>query len=179
MENETETGETEELPSDEALKTSGHVERTILQCMTGDGGTGRAPTIVSDVLDDVAAVIERGGYANVGPSSAAAGTVRKSSVRRTFTQLADKGLVSRVSELDESTMRDSRYDLGTLDPDGSPDDPTAYARTSDDARVTDWVLTDEGRREVERLDARYAAELDELAARYGRPVGKTTARIDA
>ncbi|UPW01931.1 hypothetical protein M0R88_07490 [Halorussus gelatinilyticus] len=40
-------------------------------------------------------------------------------------------------------------------------------------------LTDEGRHEVERLDARYAAEMDDLAARYGRPRGETTTRIDA
>jgi hypothetical protein len=105
--------------------------------------------------------------------------VRKSSIRRTFTQLAEKGLVRRVEELSESQLREPRFDLGTLDPGGDPGDPSAYSRTSDDARVTDWILTDAGRREVDRLDERYAQELDELAARYGRPRGETIARIDA
>ncbi|NEU58459.1 hypothetical protein [Halorussus sp. MSC15.2] len=179
MENDTETTDAAEPPGDEALLTSGHVERTILHHMTGEDADRSAPTTVSGVLDDVAGVIERGDYANIGPKGAAGATVRKSTIRRTFSQLAEKGLVRRVEDLAASELRDSRFDLGPLDADGVADDPAAYARTSDDARVTDWVLTDEGRREVQRLDARYAAELDELAARYGRPHGETTDRIDA
>jgi DNA-binding MarR family transcriptional regulator len=179
MANDTKSSEAEEQPADEQLQTSGHVERTILHHMVGDDYDRYAPTTVSAVLDDVAAVIERGGYANIGPKNAAGATVRKSTVRRTFKQLHEKGLVQRIEELAESELRDQRCDLGTLDSDGDPDDPTAYSRTSDDARVTDWILTDAGRREVERLDARYAEELDELAARYGRPRGETTARVDA
>ncbi len=179
MQEETEFGGTDESPAAEELRTSGHVERTILHHMVGDDYESYAPTTVSAVLDDVAAVIERGGYANIGPEGAADVTVRKSTVRRTFTQLAEKGLVRRVSDLAASELRDSRFDLGALEDDEAADDPTAYARTTDDARVTDWVLTDEGRREVERLDARYEAALDDLAARYGRPRGETTARIDA
>ena len=178
MANETENPERGEQPADEPLQTSGHVERTILHHMVGDDAERYAPTTVSAVLDDVAAVIERGEYANIGPSGAAGATVRKSTVRRTFKQLRKKGLVQRVAELDASELRAQRFDLGEPDSDVDPDDPTAYSRTSDDARVTDWVLTDAGRREVERLDARYAAELDELAARYGRPRGETTARVD-
>ncbi|WP_135854827.1 hypothetical protein [Halorussus salinus] len=179
MSNETESAGTEESPADEEIRTSGHVERTILNHMVGDDHESDAPTTVSGVLDDVAAVIERGDYANIGPQGAANVTVRKATVRRTFTQLAEKGLVRRVSDLAPSELRDSRFDLGALEDGEAADDPTAYARTTDDARVTDWILTDEGRREVERLDARYEAEVDDLAARYGRPHGETTARIDA
>jgi hypothetical protein len=146
--------------------------------MAGDDRRVYLPTTVSDVLEDVASVIERGGYENLGPRNTAGATVRKSSIRRTFTQLAEKGLVQRVEELSESQLPESRFDLGTPDPDGDPDDPTAYSRTTDDARVTDWILTDDGRREIERLDDRYSEELDELAARYGRPRGETIARID-
>jgi len=175
MTNETETCESEESPDDRP-RTSGHVERTILHHVAGDGERS-APTTVSGVLDDVAAVIERGGYANLGPNETAGAAVRKSTIRRTFKRLDEKGLVRRVGELTESELRDRRFDLGT--PDGDPGDPTAYPRTSDDARVTDWLLTDEGRQEVERLDAQYAEELDELAARYGRPRGETTDRVDA
>ncbi|MFC7081781.1 hypothetical protein [Halorussus caseinilyticus] len=164
---------------DDQLRTSGHIERTILHHMAGGDYDRYAPTTVSNVLDDITAVVERGDYANVGPEGAAGATVRKSAVRRTFTQLHEKGLVRRVEELAASDLRAERFDLGPLAADGDPDDPAAYARTSDDARVTDWILTDEGRREVERLDARYADELDELAARYGRPRGETTGRIDA
>jgi hypothetical protein len=179
MVDSTETSESDEQPADEQLQTSGHVERTILHHMVGDDYDRYAPTTVSAVLDDVAAVIERGGYANIGPPDATSATVRKSTIRRTFKQLCEKGLVQRVEELAESELRDQRFDLGTLDSDGDPDDPSAYPRTSDDARVTDWILTDEGRREVERLDARYAKTLDELAARHGRPRGETTVRVDA
>lgn len=160
------------------LETSGHVERTILHRLCGDGTDRFRPSTVSDVLDDVAAVIDRGDYGNVGMRNEAP-TVRKSSVRRTFTQLADKGLVTRVGELDAERLRDDRYDLGELDDDADPADPGAYARTSDDARVTDWVLTPEGREEVRRLDAAYERELDALAARYGRQRGETTDRIEA
>lgn len=181
MANETETPDgsetADEPPPDDELRTSGYVERTILHHMAGDDRDRSVPTTVSDVVDVVAAVIERGGYGNVGPSGTAGAAVRKSSVRRTFTQLRDKGLVERVSALDGAELRDARYALGT--PDGDPEDPASYPATTDDARVTDWVLADAGRREVARLDARYAAELDELAARYGRPRGETTTRVDA
>lgn len=179
MANETEIPGADAQLADEQLQTSGHVERTILHHAVSDDYERYAPTTVSAVLDDIASVIERGGYANIGPEGAAGATVRKSTIRRTFKQLHEKGLVRRVEELPESALRDQRFDLGTLDEEGDPDDPTDYARTSDDARVTDWILTDAGRREVERLDVRYAEELDELAARYGRPRGETTARIDA
>ncbi|WP_276301423.1 hypothetical protein [Halorussus lipolyticus] len=168
--------QSEDPPEGAELRTSGHIERTILHHMAGDGSEGYAPTTVSGVLDDIAAVIERGDYANVGPKGSAGATVRKSTVRRTFTQLHEKGLVQRVEELSEDALGDPRFDLGACK--GDPDDPTAYERVSDDARVTDWILTDDGRREVERLDARYADELDELAARYGRKRGETTARVD-
>ncbi|WP_135825803.1 hypothetical protein [Halorussus ruber] len=167
----------ESPPTDEELRTSGHIERTILHHMAGEGDR-YAPTTVSGVLDDIAAVIERGGYANVGPKGAASATVRKSTIRRTFTQLDEKGLVRRVEELSESQLGEPRFALGEREADGDPAGPTAYERVTDDARVTDWILTDEGRREVERLDARYAEELDELAARYGRKRGETTARVD-
>lgn len=175
MANETENREPDEPPDDQ-LQTSGHVERAILHHMVGDDGQ-YAPTTVSQVLDDVAAVIERGGYGNIGPNETAGAAVRKSTIRRTFKQLHEKGLVRRVEDLGPSELRAERFDLGT--PEGDPDQPAAYPRTSDDARVTDWILSDEGRQEVERLDARYAEELDELAARYGRPSGETAARIDA
>jgi len=136
------------------------------------------PTRVSDVLEPLAAVIERGDYGNLGMRNDAP-TVRQSTVRRTFTQLEAKGLVVRVEELDASALASDRYDLGALSEGGDPTDPVDYGGTSDDARVTDWVLTDEGRREVERLDERYQAELDALAARFGRPRGTTTDRVDA
>jgi len=164
--------------NDQEPRTRGHIERTILHHMAGEDGTVK-PTTVGQVLPDIAAVIKRGGYANVGPNGAEKGTVRKSTIRRTFTQLHEKGLVRRVGELAESELRSDEFDLGTLPADGDPTDPGAYSRTSDDARVTDWVLTGEGREEVGRLDARYAAEVDELAARYGRPRGETITRIDA
>lgn len=175
----TESREPAEGSGTERPRTSGHVERTILHHMAGDDDGRYAPTTVSDVLDEIAAVLERGDYANLGMRGSAGSNVRKSTIRRTFTQLQEKGLVERVEELSGSELRDSRFDLGSLDDDGDPDDPSAYARTSDDARVTDWILTDEGHREVELLDARYAAELDELAARYGRPRGETTRRVEA
>lgn len=179
MEEDTETPATEDRPTGEQLRTSGHVERTILHRMVGDGDDAHAPVTVSDVLDDITAVIERGDYGNHGPRGGGetGALVQQSTVRRTFKQLREKGLVRRVGDLDESELRDSRVDLGEPDPDADPADPAAYPRTSDDARVTDWILTDEGRREVERLDARYAAELDDLAARYGRPSGETTTRV--
>ena len=173
-----ESDDSNDQPTTEELRTSGHVERTILHHMAGDGTEGYAPTTVSGVLDDIARVIERGDYANVGPKGAAEGTVRKSTIRRTFKQLREKGLVQRVEELAEDELREPRFELGDLESDADPEDPTAYERVSDDARVTDWVLTDAGRREVERLDSRYAAELDDLAARYGRKKGETTARVD-
>lgn len=178
MSEDTELREIGEASDDGQLQTSGHIERTILHQMVSDDYQRYTPTTVSDVLHDITSVIERGGYANVGPNGAAGATVRKSSIRRTFKQLHEKGLVQRVEELTDAEVREPQYDLGTLDSDGESDDPTAYSRTSDDARVTDWILTDDGRREVERLDAQYAEKLDELAARYGRPSGETTARID-
>ncbi|WP_162224376.1 hypothetical protein [Halorussus amylolyticus] len=173
----------DERPADADPKTNGYIERTILHCMAdrsdvADGSDeSYAPATVGDVLDAIASVIERGDYANVGPKTATTGTVRKSTIRRALTQLREKNLVQRVEDLTESERTSDRFDLGTLR--GDPDDVTNYARTSDDARVTDWILTDDGRHEIDRLDARYAAELDELAARYGRPRGETTDRIDA
>ncbi|PSP27389.1 hypothetical protein BRC65_06085 [Halobacteriales archaeon QH_2_65_14] len=179
QEDTQQTDETEETTDDQSAeepKTSGYIERTILHHLAGDAYEPYRPATVGDVLDDVAAVIERGDYANVGPPTAASGTVRKSTIRRAFAQLREKGLVQRVGELDESQLRAWKFDLGPAD--GDPDDPGSYERRSGDARVTDWILTDAGRAEVERLDARYAAELDELAARYGRPRGETTDRIE-
>jgi len=164
-------------PADEALLTNGHIERTILHCIVGADPDRYEPTRVSAVLDPLAAVIERGGYGNVGMRNESP-TVRKSSVRRTFTQLAEKGLIQRVESLSATELRADRFDLGPLADGGDPDDRRAYAKVSDDARVTDWILTDEGRAEVDRLDARYAAELDELAARYGRGRGETTTRVE-
>lgn len=158
-------------------KTNGYIERTILHHAAGESYEPYTPTTVGDVLDDIASVIERGDYANVGPETAADGTVRKSTIRRAFKQLHEKGLVQRVEELTEAERRGDEFDLGT--PGDDPDDLAGYSRLSDDARVTDWILTDGGRREVERLDERYTRELDELAARYGRPSGETTERIDA
>ncbi len=159
--------------------TRGHIERTILHCMVGETPERYVPTTVGGVLDPLTAVIERGNYGNVGPRAGDAGPlVQQSSIRRTFSQLAEKGLIQRVADLTPAQLRDPRYDLGTLADDGDPTDPGDYSRTSDDARVTDWILTDAGRREVERLDAAFARELDELAARYGRPRGETTDRID-
>jgi len=175
MQKDTETDPSDGRDDGEPL-TSGHVERTILHYMAGEPPR---PATVGAVSAVVGAVIERGGYANLGPSTAADGTVRKSTIRRAFGQLREKGLVRRVEELSADDLRSGRYDLGELSPDGDPADPAAYAGTSDDARVTDWVLTEAGSREVERLDARYAAELEQLAARYGRPHGETTTRIDA
>lgn len=176
MTDETET-DGADPPTDGGLLTNGHIERTILHCMVGSDPDRYQPTRVSAVLDPLAAVIERGGYGNVGMRNDSP-TVRKSSVRRTFTQLAEKGLIQRVDDLGPADLRADRFDLGDLEGD-DPDDPRAYTKVSDDARVTDWILTDEGRAEVDRLDARYAAELDELAARYGRGRGETTARVDA
>jgi hypothetical protein len=157
------------------VQTSGHVERAILGAMVDSNGR-YPPTRVSDVLPAVRAVVERGDYGNVGPRSPTT-VVRKSSVRRTFGQLEEKGLVRRVERLSVDELRADRHALGALEGE-DPTDPRSYARVSDDGRVTDWLLTDDGHRELERLDARFAAELDELAARYGRPPGETTARIE-
>lgn len=178
MVNDTEAPSTDEQPPDAELRTSGYVERTVLHHMAGDGDGPSVPTTVGDVLDDVAAVVERGDYGNLGPRGADGALVQKSTIRRAFTQLHEKDLVQRVGDLVAPELRDGRFELGTLDPDGDPADPAAYSRTSDDARVTDWLLTTEGQREVRRLDARYADELDDLAARYGRPRGETTVRVD-
>lgn len=178
MGNETQPPDTDAQPADEP-RTSGHVERTIVHHLAGADADRSGPTTVGDVLEDVAAVVERGDYGNPGIRNPEATNVRQSTIRRTFGQLAEKGLVQRVADLDPERLREDRFALGELDPGGDPEDPAAYARTADDARVTDWVLTDEGRREVERLDARYEAELDALAARHGRPRGETTARVDA
>ena len=156
------------------VQTSGHVERAVLGAMLDPDGRCR-PTTVSDVLPSVRGVVERGDYGNVGPRSPAT-VVRKSSVRRTLGQLGQKGLVRRLEEVPVDELRADRNALGPLEGD-DPTDPGSYARVSDDGRVTDWLLTAEGRRELERLDARYAAELDELAARHGRPPGETTTRI--
>lgn len=174
----TDEGTTGREPPDAAdLETSGHVERTVLHCMRDADGR-YVPTRVSDVLEPLAAVIERGEYGNLGMRNELA-TVRHSSVRRTFGQLAEKGLIVRVEDLDPALLEADRYAFGDLEPGGDPRDPGAYAATSDDGRVTDWVLTDDGAAEVGRLDAFYEAELDALAARFGRPRGETTARVDA
>lgn len=174
------TDDTEAVGEDSdgpALATSGYVERTVLnQLVDADGRY--VPTCVSDVLEPLTSVIERGGYANVGPRNEHA-TVQRSSVRRTFTQLEEKGLVVRVEDLPVEALASDRYALGALRAGGDPTDPSAYYRTSDDARVTDWVLTEEGRAELDRLDERYAAELDAVAARFGRARGETTDRVDA
>jgi len=181
MTNETHSSEPDTLPDDQTgepddPKTSGHVERTVLHHMAG---AAPAPTTLGAVLDEVAAVIERGGYGNAGPrGGGGAPLVQQSTVRRTFGQLAEKGLVGRVGDLPAENLRGGPVDLGDLVGE-DPTDPAAYAATADDARVTDWYLTDAGRREVDRLDARYEAELDELAARYGRPRGETTERVEA
>ena len=178
MSNDTEST-TDDGTSDDAPQTSGHVEWTVLHRMAGSGDARPEPTTVGTVSDAVGAIIERGGYANVGPNTAAAGTVRKSTIRRTLTGLHEKGFVRRVADLDLEELRDDRVDLGELPEGGDPADPAAYSGTSDDARVTDWLLTEAGEREVGRLDARYESELDDLAARYGRPRGETTDRVDA
>lgn len=158
--------------------TSGHIERTILHRMAGNDTGGYQPTTVSDVIESVAAVLDRGDYRNLGPRNDTGGTVQKSSLRRSFNQLEEKGLIQRVTELDGQTLQTDQYDLGELCEDGDPADPADYTKTADDARVTDWILTEAGSAEVQRLDQRYAAELDELAARYGRPAGATLDRID-
>jgi len=171
-----EHGADREPPDPSALATSGHVERTVLHCMVDADGR-YVPTRVSDVLEPLAAVIERGDYGNLGPRNEHA-TVQRSSVRRTFGQLAEKGLIVRVADLDAGALASDRYAFGELDAGGDPHDPGAYAATSDDGRVTDWVLTEAGAAELGRLDAVYAAELDALAARFGRPPGATTARVE-
>lgn len=51
-----------EQPDDS--ETSGHVERIVLHHVTE---TAPEPTTLGDILDDVAAVIARGGYGNAGP----------------------------------------------------------------------------------------------------------------
>lgn len=160
----------------EELATSGYIERTILHHLAGSDASTRTPSTVGSVVPAVAEVIRRGNYANLGPRGAEDGTVRRSTIRRAFTQLDDKGLVQRVGELEGAQLDSEKYDLGECD--GDVADPNSYARTSDDARVTDWILTDEGQAEIERLDTRYEAELDDLAARYGRPRGETRTRIE-
>lgn len=162
---------------DAELATSGYIERTILHHLAGQTPEPRSPSTVGAVLPDIAEVIKRGGYANIGPNGAAEGTVRKSAIRRAFTQLDEKGLVERVTELDAADLQSETFEFGPCD--GDPADPSNYAKTADDARVTNWVPTEEGLAELERLDARYQSELDELAGRYGRPLGDTTNRIDA
>lgn len=171
MSNDTESASAADTTESE-LQTSGHVERTILHALAGDGETVR-PATVGSTLPAITAVIERGEYGNLGPR-AERGVAQKSTVRRAFGQLAEKGLVRRVTAADDLP---EWVDLGERT--GDAGDVTDYEHVSDDGRVTDWVLTAAGRREVERLDARYAAELDELAARYGRPRGETTTRVDA
>lgn len=178
MPEHTDTAGHDEALLEASLETSGHIERTIIHHLAGNTDGRYRPATVSDCLEDVMAVIERGNYGNLGLRTNAT-TVRKSSLRRTFTQLADKGLVERVTDLDPDRLADDRFALGAIEPGGDPTDPSAYAGTSDDARVTDWILTTDGQREVARLDARYERELDELAARFGRQRGETTARIDA
>lgn len=152
-----------------SLRTGGHVERAVLHHLAGAG-----PATTGELAETVGAVIERGGYGNLGPRSEPA-TVRRSSLRRTLSGLAEKGLVVRVAELSPDRLADA----GLGEPDGDPADPGAYPATSDDGRVTDWLLTEAGRAEVSRLDARYEAALDEVAARHGRPRGETTDRVDA
>lgn len=162
-------------PDGPALATSGYVERTVLnQLVDADGRF--VPTRVSDVLEPLTSVIGRGDYANVGPRNEHA-TVQRSSVRRTFAQLEEKGLVVRVEDLPAEALAGDRYALGSVRAGGDPTDPSDYTDTSDDARVTDWVLTEEGRAELDRLDDRYEAELDALAARFGRARGETTDRV--
>lgn len=180
MTNETETsnsGENRTGPDAADLATSGYIERTTLHHLAGQDPEPRRPSTVGEVLPAIAAVIKRGDYANIAPNGATEGTVRKSAVRRSFTQLAEKGLVQRVSELGETTLQSGDVDLGNCT--GEPANPTEYSCVSDDARVTDWILTEDGLAEVRRLDACYTAELNELAGRYGRPSGETDIRIDA
>lgn len=174
---ESERSEQDTTEAEESLATNGYIERTILHHLAGSNPESRTPSTVGAVLPDIAEVIKRGEYANIGPNGAVEGTVRKSAIRRAFTQLDEKGLVQRVDDLDADTLQSDTFDFGTCT--GDPSDPASYSNTADDARVTNWVLTEEGLAELSRLDARYRSELDELAARYGRLRGETTTRIDA
>jgi len=165
--------EDEDAP--EPPTTSGHVERAILHHAAGSGAP-YAPTTAGEVAETVAAVIERGDYGNEGPR-APTSVARKSTVRRACNRLAEAGFLRRVESLSPAELDDERFDLGA--PGAEPTDPAGYERVTDDARVTDWLLTPEGAREVERLDAAYERALDEVAARHGRPRGETTERVEA
>jgi hypothetical protein len=178
MVDRTESGEAQRSTGEADLATSGHVERTILHVMVGEGMDRFTPTTVSGVLDAVASVVDRGNYGNPGMRTNDTTAVRKSTIRRAFAQLEDKGLVQRVDDLDADSLSADRYDLGSLAPDGDAADPDDYERTTDDARVTDWIPTGAGVEEVRHLDERLGEKLDDLVAQYGRPRGETTDRID-
>lgn len=172
------SNDTETRPADsaEGPRTSGYIQRTVLHHMAGSSYEPYTPSTVGGVAEAVADVIERGDYANAGPR-ADAGIARRSTIRRALNQLEERGLIRRVEDLTADELAGDRIDLGARE--GDAGDVTDYERVTDDARVTDWILTDAGRDEVARLDAAYEAELDALAAKYGRRRGETTRRIEA
>lgn len=124
-------------------KTSGYLERRILHRMR--------------VAPD-----EKPKSSNQGPElfAVSAGDIEgwhgasRASARRAFQSLREKGLIMPVEERPRSPERMKII--------------YEQARPSDDGRVQDWTITQEGMREIGRLEAEYFDALEGLLKQYGR-----------
>lgn len=133
----------------QTLRTSGWAERTLLNCLavTRDGRIRSDAAGMQDVkgrLQEVAKMPD--GRAPDDESVYMTGN-------RAFHKLHEKGLVKNVTEVDG--LSGDRYVV-----------QAGY--TPDDARLTEWVLTEAGIDEVRNLNVRYEQELAKLMRRFGR-----------
>lgn len=131
------------------LQTSGWAERTLLQAVAirGDDGITSRAAGMQDVHDRLVAV------AQLTQSQPPDDESVYMTGNRAFHQLEEKGLVADVE--DAQGLAADRYEV-------------APGYRPDDARRTEWVLTDEGFTEVRRLDERFKQELAALQRRFGR-----------
>lgn len=133
----------------ESLQTNGWAERTLLNCLAiSQGGELRSRAAgMQDVHGQLKQVAEKTNDTVPDDESV------YMTGNRAFHKLHEKGLVEDIE--DAALVPPSRYDV-----------EPGY--TPDDARLTEWVLTEEGFDEVRRLDAQYERELEALRRRFGR-----------
>jgi hypothetical protein len=130
------------------LLTNGWAERTLLNCLavTRDGD------IRSDVagMQDVKARLQE--VAKKPDNQSPDDESVYMTGNRAFHKLHEKGLVEHLEEVD---LSDDRYVV-------------TEGYTPDDARLTEWVLTESGIEEAQRLNDRYEQKLAKLRRRFGR-----------
>lgn len=131
------------------LRTNGWAERTLLNCLaiTQDGGIRSDAAGMQDVHPQLMEVAKKPD--NEAPDDESVYMTGN----RAFHQLHEKGLVENVEEVEG--LSDDRY---VVEPGYAPQD----------ARRTEWVLTEAGIEEVRRLSAKYEEELATLMRRFGR-----------